>query len=54
MQMIYTLVGRLVFGRQQEWAQRKHAKTLLLVVALSLALGLILAEGLRLMYYHRK
>ena len=53
MQLIYNLVGRLMFGRQQPWAQRKNAKTLLLTVAFPLALGLGLAEVLRMMYHHR-
>ncbi len=54
MQLIYNLVGRLMFGRQQVWERRKNGKILVLTVAFSLALGLVLAEVLRLMYHHRK
>jgi hypothetical protein len=53
-QLIYNLVGRLGFARQPDWEQRRSAKTLVLTVAFSLALGLVLAEGLRLLYQHRK
>ena len=54
MQQIYNLVGWLVFGRQQVWEQRKNGKILVLTVAFSLALGLVLAEALRMMSHHRK
>jgi hypothetical protein len=54
MQMIYNLVGWLLFRRQQEWEQRKNGKLLVLVTAFFLAAGLILAEALRMMYNHRK
>jgi hypothetical protein len=54
MQLIYNLVGWLLFRRQQVWEQRKNGKILVLTVAFALALGLVLAEGLRMMYHHRR
>jgi len=52
--MIYNLVGRLLFPRRQEWAQRKSAKTLVFTAAFSLALGVFLAEVIRMIYNHQK
>jgi hypothetical protein len=54
MQMIYNLLGRLCFSRQQDWEQRRSAKTLVLTVAFALALGFAVAEVIRIMYYHKK
>lgn len=54
MQLIYNLVGWLLFRRQQMWEQRKNGKILVLTVAFSLALGLVLAEVLRFMAHHRR
>ena len=54
MQTIYILVGRLCFPREPAWAQQRNAKTLVLTVAFAVALGLAMAEVLRLMYYHKK
>lgn len=54
MQMIYNLLGRLLFPRRQDWDQRKSAKILVLTVAFALTLGLVLAAVIRMMYYHRK
>jgi len=53
MQMIYSLIGRLLFPRQQDWERRKNAKTFVLTVAFTLCCCLILAEMMRLMYYHK-
>jgi len=53
-QTIFDLLGRWLFPRRQIWDQRKSAKTLVLTVAFSLAMGLILAELVRMMYYHTK
>ena len=54
MQMLYNLLGRWLFPRQQSWAQRKNAKTLLWVVVFALVLGLAMAAVIRLMYNHTK
>ena len=54
MQKLYDVLGRLLFPRRQIWDQRKSAKTLVLTVAFSLAMGLILAVVVRMMYYHTK
>lgn len=54
MQLIYNLVGWLLFRRQQDWEQRKNGKILVLTVAFSLTLGLMLAEVLRFMAHHRR
>jgi hypothetical protein len=54
MQLLYDLLGRVLFPRQQAWAQRRHAKTLVLTVAFTLGLGLILAKVLRMMYNHQR
>ncbi len=45
MELLYNLLGRLLFPRRQNWEQRKSAKILVLTVAFSLALGLVLAES---------
>jgi hypothetical protein len=52
--MLYDLLGRLLFPREQSWSQRRKAKTLVLTVAFTLALGLIMAAAIRMMYYHKK
>jgi hypothetical protein len=54
MHMIYNLLGRLCFSHQQGWEQRKSAKIMVFTVAFALALGLVLAAVIRLMYYHKK
>jgi len=54
MELIYNLLGRLLFPRRQEWHQRRSAKTFVLTVAFSMTLGLVLAEVMRMIYFHRK
>lgn len=54
MQMIYDLLGRLLFPRRQSWDQRKSAKVMLLTVVFSLAFGLIVAIVIRLGYAHAR
>ena len=54
MQSWFYLLGRWLFPRQQEWEQRKSAKTLVLTLGFALTLGIIVAETLRLMYDHKK
>lgn len=54
MEMIYTLLGRLLFPRQQDWQQRKNAKTLLLTAVVAVVLSLALAEVMRMIYIHER
>ncbi len=54
MQSLFDFLGRWLFPRQQEWEQRKRAKTLVLTLSFAFTLGLIIAEALRLMYDHKK
>ena len=54
MHRLYDLLGRWLFPRQQSWQQRKSARTLVLTVAFTLAIGPVMAETIRLMYYHQK
>jgi hypothetical protein len=53
-QNIYDLVGRWVFPRRQAWDQRKSAKTLVLTVGFALAMGLVLAMVVLMMYDHKR
>ena len=48
MHRLYDLLGRWLFPRQQSWQQRKSARTLVLTVAFTLAIGLVMAEAIRL------
>ena len=54
MQNLYDFVGRWLFSRQQDWEQRKSAKTLVLTVAFTLVFGAFMAEAIRMMYNHQK
>jgi len=54
MQMLYDLLGRLLFPRRQSWEQRRNAKTLVLTLAFTLALGFVMAEMIRMIYNHQK
>ena len=54
MRYFYELLGRWLFPRRQIWDQRKSAKTLVLTVVFAMAMGLVLAFVVRLMYYHTK
>lgn len=54
MQMFCDLIGRLLFPRRQSWEQRKQAKAMVFTIAFSLAFGLVVAEVIRLAYYHKK
>jgi hypothetical protein len=54
MQRLYQFLGRRLFPRRQTWQQRLQAKIVVHTVVFSVALGLALAEVMRLMYYHRK
>jgi hypothetical protein len=54
MQMLYDLLGRLLFPRRQRWEQRKSAKAMMFTLAFSLTLGLVMAAVMRLMYNHGK
>jgi hypothetical protein len=53
MQRIFAILGRLLFPRCQDWAQRRHAKTVVLTVVFALALGLAVAVVIRMMYYRK-
>ena len=50
----YHLVGRLFFPGRQNWEQRRNAKTLVLTMAFTLALGLVMAEIICIFYNHQK
>ena len=52
--MFYQLIGRLVYPRQQNWAQRKNAKILVLTVAFTLMLGCVMAKLFHIIYNHQK
>ena len=54
MQAIYSLLGRVCFSHQQVWEQRKNAQIMVFTVGFALALGLALAEVIRVIYYHKK
>jgi len=54
MLMLFDLLGRWFFPRQQSWEQRKNARIMVFTVAFTLTAGLILAEVIRLVYYHQK
>ena len=47
MEKIYAIVGRWCFPRQQDWEQRRSAKTIVWTVVFTLMLGLALAKILR-------
>ena len=42
MEMLFSLIGRLFFPRQQDWEQRRNAKIMTAVIAFSAILGMIL------------
>ena len=46
----FFFVGRLCFPKQQDWEQTRSAKTLLFVIGFSVALALIVAKFIRLLY----
>ena len=46
-QWIFASLGRRRFPHRQDWAQRRHAKTVLLTVVFALALGLAMAAVIR-------
>jgi hypothetical protein len=50
MQRISAILGRLLFPHHQDWAQRRHAKTVVLTVVFALALGLAVVAVIRMMY----
>ena len=52
--MLYHLIGRLFYPRQQAWAQRKNAKILVLTITFTLALGLVMSELFHIIYNHQK
>ena len=54
MELIYNLLGRLLFTRRQDWHQRRSAKTLVLTIAFSVAFGLVMAEVIRFAYNHKR
>ncbi len=54
MELIYNLLGRMLFPRRQNWSQRRSAKIFVLTIAFSVTLGLVLAEVIRMIYVHRK
>ena len=54
MQMFYDFIGRLLFPRQQDWAQRKNAKTLVFTIGFTLLLGVIMAKIFRILYNHQR
>ena len=54
MEKLFNLIGRWIFPHQQEWEQRRSARTLMLTLTFALTLGLVLAEMIRLMYDHKK
>ena len=47
MEKIYAIVGRWCFPRQQDWEQRRSAKTIVWTVVFTVMLGLALAKILR-------
>jgi hypothetical protein len=49
----YDLLGRWWFPHQQDWQQRRNVKIMLFTLAFTLALGMGLAEAIRMMYYHQ-
>jgi len=53
-EMLYELLGRWLFPRQPVWERRKNAKTTVFTLGFTLTVGYILAEVIRLMYYHQK
>ena len=54
MQLIYRLLGRLIFSRQQPWEQERSVKTMLLTIGFALALGLAISKIIHLLYNHQK
>lgn len=54
MNWLYNLIGKVFFGRQQEWERQKNAKIIFWVVVFSLVLALALAKVIKYMYYHAK
>lgn len=51
MNWFYDLIGKVFFRRQQDWERRKNAKTMVFVILFSLALALVVAKVLKMMYY---
>ncbi len=54
MQLIYRIMGRVFFSRQQPWEQERNVKTMLITVGFALALGLIITKGIHMLYNHEK
>lgn len=54
MEMFYDFIGRLFFPRQQDWERRRTARIMTFVVLFSLALALIIAKVIHLMYNHTR
>ena len=52
--MLYSLIGRLFYPRQQSWAQRKYAKILVLTVAFTLTLNFVMVKIFHIIYNHQK
>jgi hypothetical protein len=46
---LFAIVGKLLFPRQQDWEQRRSAKTFVFVVLFALALGFVLMKVIRMM-----
>ena len=54
MQKFYDQLGRRLFPRRQDWAQRQGARILVFTVGFSLILGLVMGEVIRIMYDHKR
>jgi hypothetical protein len=51
MNWLYDLIGKIFFRRLQDWERRKNAKTMVFVILFSLALALVMAKILKMMYF---
>jgi len=50
MQLIYRVLGRMFFSRYQPWEQERNIKTMLIAIGFALALGLVVAKAMQMLY----
>jgi len=53
MQMIYDIVGRILFPRRYDWERRRDARTLMLTILFSVGFSLLLATFMQIINHRR-
>lgn len=51
MNWFFDLIGKIFFRSQQDWERQKNARIMTFVFLFSLALALVVAKILKMMYY---